>query len=180
MIIPTQARYRPSLVALHWLTLLLLAAVYASMELRGLFARGSQARDLVVASHYFLGIAVFALTWLRLLVRLVAPAPPIRPRPPAWQSLAAAATTLALYALLLAMPVLGYLLLNAEGTAPHLLGWELPRLIAAQPALAESLEAWHEGVATAGYWLVGVHALAALYHHYVRHDDTLLRMSLRR
>ena len=82
--------------------------------------------------------------------------------------------------LLLAMPVIGYLLLNAEGHAPSIAGLQLPLLVAENHALAERLEGWHEGIAVAGYWLVGLHAMAALYHLHVRHDDTLLRMSFRR
>lgn len=176
----TRARYRPSLVALHWITFLLLVATYASMELRDMFPRGSEPREMMKTTHYLLGLGVFTLTWLRMVVRAVSPTPPIRPRPAAWQAAAAKVVTLALYLLLLAMPVVGYLLLNAEGTSPVLLGWELPRLIAAHPGLAGRLEAWHEGIALAGYALVGLHALAALYHHHVLHDDALVRMSLRR
>jgi cytochrome b561 len=52
----------------------------------------------------------------------------------------------------------------------------LPALIAPDKAFAENLEDWHEIGATVGYWLVGLHAAAALYHHYVRRDDTLRRM----
>ena len=113
-------------------------------------------------------------------LRFAGKTPPIQPVPPPWQQLLAKLVALSLYGLLLAMPVIGYLLLNAEGTAPAIAGWQLPLLIDAQPGLAESLEGWHERIATAGYWLVGLHALAAVYHHHVRHDDTLLRMSLRR
>lgn len=176
----SQTRYRPSLVALHWLTLLLLAAVYVSMEFRGIFPRGSAPREAMKQTHYFLGLSVFLLTWLRLLLRTVSPTPPIRPVPPAWQQWVAKGMAIALYALLLAMPVLGYLLLNADGTAPSLGGIALPRLIGEQPSLADQLKEWHELLANLGYALVGLHALAALYHHYFRHDDTLLRMSLRR
>lgn len=174
------ARFPRGIIALHWLTLLLLVAVYATMELRGMFPRGSASRDAIKTAHYFLGISVFALTWLRLVLRLAGRTPPITPHPPAWQSALSAVTALALYGLLLAMPVIGYLLLNAEGHAPSIAGLQLPLLIAENHALAERLEGWHEGIAVAGYWLVGLHALAALYHHYVRHDDTLLRMSPRR
>lgn len=173
-------RFPRGLIVLHWLTLLLLVAVYVTMELRGMFPRGSASREAIKTAHYFLGISVFALTWLRLGLRLAGGTPPITPRPPRWQSALAAAVALALYGLLLAMPVIGYLLLNAEGTAPSIGGLQLPRLIAENASLAESLEGWHERIADAGYWLVGLHALAAIYHHHVRHDDTLLRMSLRR
>ena len=158
----------------------LLAAVYATMELRGMFPRGSASREAIKTAHYFLGMTVFALTWLRLGLRLAGRTPPITPRPPAWQSALSAVVALALYGLLLAMPVIGYLLLNAEGHAPAIGSLRMPLLIAAEPGLAESLEGWHERIAVAGYWLVGLHAFAAIYHHHVRHDDTLLRMSLRR
>lgn len=174
------ARFPRRLVVLHWLTVLLLAAVYATMELRGLFPRGSASREAIKTAHYFLGLSVFALTWVRLGLRLAGRPPPITPRPPAWQSFLSAAVALALYGLLLTMPVIGYLLLNAEGHAPSIAGLQLPLLVAENHALAERLEGWHEGIAVAGYWLVGLHALAALYHHHVRHDDTLLRMSFRR
>lgn len=176
----THARYRPSLIALHWLTLLLLAAVYATIELRGLFPRGSDARQLIKTAHFFLGISVFAVTLVRLLVRASSPTPPIAPALPAWQKLAGSAMAMALYGLMLITPVLGYLLLNAEGTSPALGSWALPALMGARETLGDSLEEWHEGIAVAGYWLIGLHALAALYHHYVRHDDTLLRMTFKR
>lgn len=176
----TRARYRPILIGLHWLTLLLLVGVYTTIELRGLFPRGSDARQLIKSAHFFLGISVFALTLPRLLVRLSSPTPPITPPPPAWQKRAAGAMALSLYGLMLATPVLGYLLLNAEGTSPALGSWTLPSLIAAQETLGDSLKEWHETIAVAGYGLIGLHALAALYHHYVRHDDTLLRMASRR
>jgi cytochrome b561 len=173
-------RFPRGIVALHWLTLLLLVAIYATMELRGMFPRGSAPRETMKTAHYFLGMSVFALTWLRLGLRLAGRTPPITPRPPAWQSVLSAIVALALYGLLLTMPVIGYLLLNAEGHAPAIAGLQAPLLIAENHALAGSLEGWHEGIALAGYWLVGLHALAAIYHHHVRHDDALLRMSPRR
>ena len=43
-------------------------------------------------------------------------------------------------------------------------------------AWAERFEELHEAVGQAGYWLIGLHAVAALGHHYVRRDGTLQRM----
>lgn len=179
MSLPHRARYRPSLIALHWITFLLLIAVYATMELRGMFPRGSAPRELMKTAHYFLGMSVLVLTAIRLLVRMVSTTPPIQPPPPAWQNLLAKLTALALYGLMLSMPILGYLLLNAEGHAPSIAGLSLPLLIGKQAGLAETLEELHESIAVFGYALVGLHALAAIYHHHVRHDDTLRRMSLK-
>jgi cytochrome b561 len=179
MRIPQSTKYRPSTIALHWLTLLLLAGVYACMELRGNFPRGSEARGLMKDWHYWLGMSVFALTWLRLALRIGHKAPPIVPQPPAWQAWIARVVALLLYTFLLAMPVLGYLALNAEGEAVMLGGFEFPRLVAENPAFAHNVKEIHETIGTAGYFLIGLHALAALVHHYIQRDNTLRRMLLR-
>lgn len=173
------AKYRPSIIALHWLTLLLMVGVYACMELRGNYPRGSETREMLKDWHYLLGLSVFALTWLRLLLRATGKVPPIVPQPPAWQAGISHAVAFLLYAFMLAMPVLGYLALNAEGHAVALGSFEFPRLVAENPAFADSVKEIHETIGTAGYFLVGLHALAALLHHYVRHDNALRRMLLR-
>jgi cytochrome b561 len=53
---------------------------------------------------------------------------------------------------------------------------QLPPLVGESEAIAEWAEEIHETVATAGYFLVGLHAAAALFHHYVMRDNTLRRM----
>ena len=171
-------RYRPSLVALHWLTLLLLVAVYACIELREFYPRGSAPRQSLKEWHYAIGLVVFATTWVRLALRATGKAPPIVPPPPAWQAWMARLVALLLYAMLLALPMLGYVMLNADGHAVPLWGLELPRLVAENPPLAERLEELHETIGTAGYYLIGLHALGALFHHYVQRDNTMQRMRL--
>ena len=46
--------------------------------------------------------------------------------------------------------------------------------------LAETIEHWHKEVGEWAYYLVGLHAVAALYHHYIVKDNTVLRMLPRR
>lgn len=53
-------------------------------------------------------------------------------------------------------------------------------LTGANEALAHPLKDLHEALATGGYALIGLHAAAALLHHYVIHDNTLVRMLLGR
>lgn len=48
--------------------------------------------------------------------------------------------------------------------------------MAENKALGKELKEIHEVVGTLGYYLIGLHALAALYHHYVKRDNTLVRM----
>jgi len=53
---------------------------------------------------------------------------------------------------------------------------ELPHLVDKNPDLAKQVKYWHETIAVLGYWLIGLHALAALFHHYISRDNTLVRM----
>jgi cytochrome b561 len=172
------ARFRPSIVFLHWLTLLLLAGVYACIELRSQFPRGSNTRELLKYWHFMLGLLVFGVTWIRLALRATGSSPAVTPSLPAWQAGVARVAAILLYAMMLALPVLGYLTLNAADKPLHVFGMPLPMLIAPNHDLSSQLKDVHESIATAGYFLIGLHALAALYHHYIRRDDTLQRMTL--
>jgi len=171
-------RYASALVFLHWLTVVLVVAAYLSIELRELFARGSGAREALKTLHFLLGLSVLALVVVRVGIRAFAgPAPPIAPAPDAWMQRASVLVQAALYALLIGAPLLGWALLGAEGgSLPFLFGAELPPLVPRNEGLAEALEDLHEMAGQLGYGLIGLHAAAALFHHYVRHDSTLERM----
>lgn len=173
---PSPTRYSGLSIAMHWLMALLLVAVYACIELKGNFPKGSEPRELLKHWHFMLGLGVFALVWLRLLGRLLHKTPAISPAPPAWQTGVAHLMHLALYVLMIGMPLLGWLLLNAEGKPAPFFGLELPLLVDKDPVLAERLEELHEFGAVAGYWLIGLHAAAGLFHHYFNRDNTLTRM----
>ena len=162
----TATRYAAPIIALHWLTLVLLAGVYACIELRSNFPRGSDTRELLKQWHFMLGLSVFALTWLRLLARALTPTPRIVPAPPAWQMIPARLMHVALYALMIGTPLAGWLILSAAGKPVPFFGMELPPLVGPNPELA--------GVT--GYWLIGLHALAGLLHHHLIGDNTLVRM----
>ena len=62
------------------------------------------------------------------------------------------------------------------GTGILFFGMQLPLLIGVSKVLGKLFEAIHEFAGTAGYFLIGMHAAAALYHHYGARDDTLRRM----
>lgn len=171
-------RYSRGLRALHWLTALLILAAYLAIEQRGLFARGTPARAAMVQSHFWLGLCVFVFALWRVALRWRNGVPAVHPPLPAWQAIPAGLLHLALYAFLLVMPVLGLLTVWADGKVVHvpLTSFALPALIAPDPALAGRLEELHGGIGEVFYWVIGLHVLAALYHHCVRRDDTLRRM----
>jgi superoxide oxidase len=102
--------------------------------------------------------------------------PPIVPAAPKWQSVAALIVEFSLYALMVVLPILGWLTLSAEGDPIPFFGLQLPALVGADKPLAERTEELHVSLATAGYFLIGLHAAAALFHHYVQRDNTLKRM----
>ena len=172
----TTLRYGSVSVGLHWLMLLLIAAVYACIELRGNFPKGSDIREGLKAWHFMLGASVLFLVALRVALQLTDTTPRIAPEPPGWQSLVAKLMHLALYALMIGMPLLGWLTLSAEGKPIPFFGLHLPPLIGESKPIAEWAKEIHEAGGTIGYFLIGLHAAAALYHHYVVRDNTLQRM----
>ncbi len=169
-------RFHAITIGLHWLTLLLLIAVYAFIELREVYPKGSVMREGMKAWHFSSGLLVFALVILRLGARALFSAPPIDPPTPRWQMLLSSAMDLALYAYLIATPLLGWLTLSAKGKAIPFFGRGLPALISPDKALAESLESAHETMGYIGLALIALHTLAALFHHYIRRDNALRRM----
>jgi cytochrome b561 len=68
------------------------------------------------------------------------------------------------------------LILSAANKPIPFYGFELPALIAPDMDTAKFIKGWHERIGNWGYWLIGLHALAGLYHHYVQRDNTLVRM----
>lgn len=163
-------------VALHWLMLVLLVAVYACIELREFFPKDSAPRDALKGWHFTLGITVLALVTVRVLARLGAPTPAIRPPPRPWQRRAAQLMHLALYGLMIGMPLAGWAMFGAMDAELSWFGIPLPALLEPNEALGDRIKYWHGTVGEFGYYLIGAHALVALAHHYVLRDNTLRRM----
>ena len=172
----TANRYGSLSIGIHWLMLLLFIAVYACIELRVFYPKGSDLREGLKTWHFMLGMLVFVLVWLRLAARFSSPTPSIQPEPPSWQQLSAKVLHLALYAVMIGMPLSGWLLLSASGKVIPFFGLELPALVGENKDLAGQIKELHEFVGTAGYYLIGLHAAAAFYHHYAVRDNTLTRM----
>jgi superoxide oxidase len=172
----TTLRYGSLAVTLHWLTLLLVVGLYACIELRELYPRGSEPRELLKTAHFTLGLTIFALVWIRLAARWSGPRPAVQPPLPAWQQAASNLWHLVLYAFLMGMPVAGWLVLSGEGKPVPFWGLELPPLMGEREELAAAIKAWHKRAGTIGYALFGLHAAVGLWHHFVRRDNALLRI----
>ncbi|MCF5101947.1 cytochrome b [Pseudomonas proteolytica] len=172
----SESRYSTMSIALHWLMLVLLVVVYATIEFRGIFPKGSGGRTLIKELHFMCGLTIFVRVWLRLFARSRGGAPKTLPAPPQWQALLATLMHVALYVFMIGMPIFGWLIVSAAGHSVSFYGLELPPLIGENKDLAKQIEGWHVLGGTIGYWLIGLHAAAGLYHHYFMRDNTVLRM----
>ena len=175
-------RFGSAQIALHWLVVVMMVAIYVGMECRGWFPKEVRP-TLVRIMHYSFGITVLLLVPVRLALRLGRPMPPITPAPPGWQEQGARIVHLSLYLFMIAMPLLAWLSYSLRGKPVWFYGFDLPGLLPPADAVLRTqlrLMTWHKRIAEAGYWLLGLHAAAALLHHFVTGDDTLRRMWFRR
>lgn len=171
-------RYGAAARGLHWATAALVAVIAALGVWIGFFEPKDEALKLRLYNvHESLGLTVLALTLARLAWRAGHPPPPLPADLPRPVRAAAGATHAALYALLLAMPVAGFLATNAWGFPLRWFGLvAVPSPIGRDPALAPLLSAAHAWMALALALLLALHAGAALWHHLGRRDGVLRRM----
>ncbi|MGK2739389.1 cytochrome b [Tepidicaulis sp. LMO-SS28] len=172
----TETRYGTLSIAIHWLMFVLIASVYAAIELREFYPKGSETRELFKQWHFMLGLSVFVLVWLRIAARAIGGTPRITPPLPRWQAILAKLVHLALYIFMVAMPLAGWVILSAAGKPVPFFGLELPALTAENEDLSKLVKEWHGTIGTTGYVLIGIHTLAALIHHYIQKDNTLTNM----
>ena len=137
---------------MHWLMLALIVAVYACIELREIYPKGSSIREGFKTWHYLLGLTIFALVWLRLLARFAGQVPPIVPRPPQWQLRVVRVFAFAIYVFVVAMPVLGWLTVSAEGKIISFFGLE--RGSSWNESFTISTNCWISSSVSNGNWLL--------------------------
>jgi cytochrome b561 len=141
------------------------------------FASSKEEAVALIQLHRSFGITVGVVTLGRLVWRQFAQFPNWPADMPQAMRLAAQWSEYALYALLLTQPILGLLHTNAQGDRVNLFFvGQLPPLIGQNRPLAKQLLAAHKTVGLLLLGLIALHALAALYHHFWRRDDTLRAM----
>jgi cytochrome b561 len=172
------ARLRYGAVAqlFHWLTVVLVGTAYivspGGREERIYSAAIDSARQ----THETIGLLVFALVLLRILWRLFEPAPEPPPMA-AWMKHAASAAHLALYALLVAVPLTAIAGAWLEGHPLTVFGLgNVAPMLAQSHDLGQSIANIHTILGNVIIWLAGFHATAALFHHFVLRDSVLTSM----
>lgn len=163
---------------LHWLIALLILSLlpFGFYMANVIPDENWQLKLTVYQYHKFFGLVVLALVMVRIVWRFTAGPRPAHPAgAPAWERRAAGAAHLALYLVMAAMPVTGYLMASAS-QFPVLTWFDLPDPLGTNKDLEGLFSTLHEvlGFAIAG--LVAVHVAAALKHHMVDKHDVLRRM----
>lgn len=161
---------------LHWAILVLLVWL-AWLGLGMVDMPLTPAKINTYALHKSLGLTLLALVVLRLGWRLFAGAPAPVQGTPTWQVRIASLTHWALYGLMFAIPISGWVFNSASGFP---LQWFKQFNLPAIAGRSEELAALSRQAHELGFWLlvllVLAHAGAALFHHVVQRDDTLRRM----
>lgn len=168
-------RYPKVQIYFHWLSLLLILLTYLSINLKGL--GGIEWRNMMRQTHFTLGVLVWIVVFARIGIRhaLWKKRPEIIPPLSKWQEKLSHYLHILLYIIFLALPVLGVLTVLNRGGDWTFFGIPLvdafPRSV-----WGGRFKDAHETLATLGYILIAVHAIASLYHHYILKDNTLIRM----
>ena len=160
---------------LHWtMAAMLLAMLFIGVSMVASLGQ----REWLLALHRPLGIAILLLAILRLGNRLRHRPPPLPADLPRWQVLAAHASHWLLYALMLAMPLLGWATLSAGAFPVQLApGLVLPPIVPESAALHARLRDAHAALALLLFGTVLAHLAAALYHAWLRRDGVFASMA---
>ena len=171
-------RYRYGAVAqtLHWVTVVLVIAAYMLSPGGSAERVYSAGRDLTRRTHETLGLTVGVLTLLRLAWKML-DATPDEPQVPAAMRFTARVVRVALYLLLLAVPLTAIVGAWLEGHAVTLLViGDIASPLPLAHGVGQTIATIHAYLGDAIIWLAGLHAAAALFHHFFLHDRVLRSM----
>jgi cytochrome b561 len=164
-------------VAIHWLMALAIIGMYPlGLYIDSLTYYDPEYRT-IPHWHKSIGMLILALLLVRLVWRAVNPSPAAPAGHGAWLRLATKVGHAALYLLMLVALVSGYMISTADGAPIDVFNWfsvpALPALVENQEDVAGDIHYW---TTTALIVMAGLHALAALKHHYLDRDETLTRI----
>ena len=173
---PSASRFPLALRLLHWLmAICILAMLFIGV---GMVSTVSELRTWLIDLHKPLGILILCLAALRVCLRLMRPAPPLPDDLPIWQKAAAYASHLVLYALMFALPLVGWTMLSAGGYPIALFGsFHLPPLSPVDPTLFALLRRAHTLLAFLLFLTILAHLGAALFHAWIRRDGVFRSMA---
>jgi cytochrome b561 len=170
-------RYSPAQKWLHWLMAAVIVLGMIPVGLTMTRLGEGETTNRLYEIHKSFGVIVFALAVLRAGLRLTRGAPPLEPGIPAWQRFAARVSHSALYMLIVLIPITGWVATSAC-CAPVNLFWTIPVTLPVTGGedFSKAVFRVHKALVYTLMGIVAIHVAAALQHHFVRRDRTLLRM----
>lgn len=169
--------YTSSQKFLHWAMFGLVILLYGLSFGEDLFPRGDPSAALAWRLHISFGLLLAALVAWRVLLRAAKGAPQLPRDMAGWERISAKAAHGLLYTLLVAIPCLGILLTWYRGDALSFFGlFTIPSPVTPDRVLARDIRELHSFCANGILVVAGLHAAAALWHHFVRRDAVLARM----
>lgn len=174
---PAAGGYTLPAKVFHWaVAILVLGMIPVGIALDSL-PKGN-VQDTFYALHKSTGFVVLLLMTGRIVWRFISPPPRSEPTLARWQVGASHAVHWTLYAILLAMPILGWAGSNAFGAPVTVYGlFTLPELVSKDEALSKTLLGIHGTLGLIAAALIVIHIAAALHHRFVRKDAVLARMT---
>lgn len=178
-ILNSDQRYGVAAISLHWLmATLIVALVVIGIYMVRLPDVGFNVKKItLILVHKEIGVLVLALAIARLIWRQLNSLPRLIETIPEWQKVIAILVHLCFYALMIALPVTGWVMSSAAGIPVSFLGlFTLPDFVPHDDILFGWLGPLHNwlGYAMAGF--ICLHAGAALRHHLLLRDETLRKM----
>ena len=168
-------KFSPLQRVLHWT---MAAAIFLMLFIGiGMVSTITPAHLTLLSIHKPLGIAILILVIVRLIVRLTRGTPPLPSDLPPLMKFAAHASHWALYALMIAMPLIGWGMLSAAGDPVVVAGIHLPSILPMDGALHGVLRQAHTWLALVLFAMVLAHLAAALFHALVRRDGVFQSMA---
>jgi cytochrome b561 len=172
----TANRYGLVSQVFHWLVVILILIQFV-WAWRIDNADGFRLRLELVTQHKTIGMTVLVLAMLRLLWRLFNRPPTLPEGMRPWERWAARAGHGALYVLIIAMPLSGWLYSSAAGLGDYWWGAvNFPSLVEPSERLEDVFGQLHEWLAVTLAVIAGVHVLAALRHQFMFKDQLMQRM----
>jgi cytochrome b561 len=160
---------------LHWLIFVLLAVQYTIGSIMPHIGRKT-VNEGWVSWHFSVGAAILFFIVLRLFWRLLHPVPQLPTLAP-WEKFLTGFTHWALYILVLAMTLLGWAATNSRGWDVNLFGiLTLPKISPTGSEWGHECGDIHNVLVYVLLGFIILHVAAALYHHFVKHDQVVGRM----
>lgn len=170
------SRYSTGAIILHWAIAI---AVIVAWRIAESAEHASEAEEAaIMADHMAVGILILLLTVLRLIWRMTHDQPAFPQDLARWETLLARVVHAVFYVLLIGLPLMGWIGTSMEGGAIDVFGaFTIPGLpVPADRGLGHEILEVHGTAGEIMLYLIVLHVLGALKHHFVDRNGALYRM----